>query len=594
MVLFHRTAPHLQVPREWRQCGSMRSILLLIAALLTSAVAAPPNVLIVLVDDAGYGDFGCQGHPFLKTPHIDKLHAESVRFTDFHVAPMCTPTRGQLLTGLDALRNAASSVTAGRSFLRPGIATLPQMLAGAGYRSGIFGKWHLGDTYPHRPMDKGFHAAVWMKGWGFTSAPEFSNTLFDGRCHRGAEEARFAGYVTDFCFDEAMAWMKASRDRGEPFFCYLPLHAVHAPWVVAEKFSTPFVSAAPGAAKFFGMLANIDENMGRLEAFLRESGLRENTVVVFLTDNGGTGGVRFFNAGLRGHKTEYYEGGHRVPCFVRWPAGGLRAPGDVATPAQVQDLAPTLLEFAGVEPPAKLDGISLAGLLRGIKDSLPDRMFVVQYGQSPDRPVPPEKGRSCVVWNQWRLVHGAELYDVNADRAQAHDLAAQHPDVLEKMRAHYERWWFGIEPRLAEFVPISLGAEQENPVLLTSSDWQDTYADNSNHIRDGAGGPRGGPWNVTVERAGEYEITARRWPFDRDAALDGNVDPPGKAFPIAAAKLVVAGTHHAARTLHGAKEALFTVRLPAGRTQLHAWFQDAEDRDLCGAYFVKVKRRGDE
>src|SRR6188508_2756274 len=184
--------------------------LLALAVSIVPAFAAPskPNVLIVLVDDAGYGDFSCHGHPFLKTPNIDRLHGESVRFTDFHVSPMCTPTRGQLLTGLDALRNAAASVTAGRACLRPGLPTLPEKLAAAGYRTGIFGKWHLGDSYPHRPMAKGFQAAVWVKGWGFTSAPEFTNTLMDGRCYRGAEEARFPGYVTDFCFDEAMRWMK--------------------------------------------------------------------------------------------------------------------------------------------------------------------------------------------------------------------------------------------------------------------------------------------------------------------------------------------------------------------------------------------------
>jgi arylsulfatase len=566
-----------------------RLIALLLAALSCSALATPPNILIVLIDDAGYGDFGCHGHPFLTTPNIDRLYEESARFTDFHVAPMCTPTRGQLLTGVDALRNGAASVSAGRAVLRPEFPTLPALLAGAGYRTGLFGKWHLGDSFPHRPMDKGFQTAVWVKGWGFTSAPEFTNTLFDGRCYRGGETTKFKGYITDFCFDEAMAWMK-ERAAGEeqPFFCYLPLHAVHAPNIVAEKYSALFAGKpAPG---FFGMLANVDENMGRLEAFLTETKLRDNTIVIFMTDNGGTAGVPVYNAGLRGHKVEYYEGGHRVPCFIHWPAGGLKT-GDFTAPAQIQDIMPTLLELCGKPAaPKAIDGVSLVSYLKG-GPAPADRMLVVQYGATPQVPDDPKRGRSCVIWNQWRLVHDTELYDVNADRAQARDIAAEHPDILTKMRAHYEKWWAGIEPRLPDFVPFTVGAPQENPVLLSSSDWQNLYTDNSKHIRDAAGGPSGGSWNVTVDREGDYEITLRRWPFDVDGALDGNITPPGKALPIARAKLTIAGQEREIATKPGDQEAKATLHLPAGRTQLHGWFQDSAGKDLCGSFFARVLRK---
>lgn len=200
----------------------MKSLLALLLAFVTTASAAQkPDVLIVLVDDAGMGDFGCLGHPFLKTPHIDRLHSESVRLTDFHVTPMCSPTRGQLLTGVHGLRTGVTSVTAERTFLRPEFPTMPQMFAAAGYRTGLFGKWHLGDSHPHRPMDKGFDTAVWTRGWGFTSAPEFSNTLLDGRILRGDREEKFPGYITDFCFDEAMKWMRGRQVEAKPFFCFL-------------------------------------------------------------------------------------------------------------------------------------------------------------------------------------------------------------------------------------------------------------------------------------------------------------------------------------------------------------------------------------
>ncbi len=551
---------------------------------------ARPNVLIVLVDDAGYGDFGCHGHPFLKTPHIDRLHGESLRFTDFHAAPMCSPTRGQLLTGCHGLRTGVTSVTAGRTFLRPEFVTAPQLFAAAGWRTGIFGKWHLGDSYPHRPMDKGFQDAVWTRGWGFTSAPEFSNTLLDGTVMRGTKQEKFPGYITDFCFDEAMKWMGQCKQAGEPFFCYVPLHAAHSPHTVPEKYSAPY---APRPARgFFGMIASIDENMGRLESFLTESGLRENTIVIFMTDNGGTAGVRAFNAGLRGHKTEYYEGGHRVPFFLRWPAGHLRPAGDVKELTQVQDVLPTLLDLCGVKKTGgpEFDGVNLADLLRGKATEIPDRAVFVQYGPGAGETDTngPKKDRCAVLWKQWRLVHGTELYDVEKDRAQAEDVAAAHPDVVAELRRRHEAWWATVEPRLREFEPVALGSAQENPVELTSSDWQDAYADNSKHIRDAAGGPRGGPWNVEVTQAGDYEIVLSRWPFDLGATLSGNITPPGKALPVAEAKLKVAGKELAEAVMGEARTAIFKVNLPQGRTQLQAWFRDATGTDLCGAFFVRV------
>ncbi len=573
------SAPHLPAANSAPEAGG-------------AAPASPPNVLIVLVDDAGYGDFGCHGHPFLKTPNIDRLHGESVRFTDFHVAPMCSPTRGQLLTGCHGLRTGVTSVTAGRTFLRPEFATAPQLFAAAGYRTALFGKWHLGDSYPHRPMDKGFQEALWTRGWGFTSAPEMTNTLIDGGILRGDKRDVFRGYITDVLFDEALAWMRARGAQQERFFCYLPLHAAHGPCIVPEAYSEPYKDKGP--AKFFGMLANIDANMGRLDAFLAETKLRDNTLVVFMTDNGGTAGVSTYNAGLRGGKVTYWDGGHRVPCFVRWPAGRLRAPGDVGVLTQVQDILPTLLELCGVEKKSgpAFDGLSLAGVLRGTVNELPARTLVVQFGPGfgQKEATGPQKFACAVMRNQWRLLNGAELYDTRADRAQARDVAAAHPDVVAALRADYEAWWKLVEPRLGEFVPVSLGAPQENPVLLTSADWQDQYVDNAGHIRAAAGRPRGGPWNVNVERAGEYRIELRRWPFDVPAALDGNSVPPGRAVPIRAARVEIAGVEREVRTEPGQASAVCTLPLPKGPAQLCAWFRDADGKDLCGAFYARVTK----
>ncbi|HVW03311.1 MAG TPA: arylsulfatase, partial [Planctomycetaceae bacterium] len=402
--------------------------------------AERPNVLIVMTDDQGYGDFSAHGNPVLKTPNLDRLREQSVRLTDFHVAPMCTPTRGQLMTGIDAVRNGATSVTAGRAFVRPGVPMMPEIFRNAGYRTGLFGKWHLGDNAPHRPNDRGFEEAVYHLGWGFSSAPEFANTLFDGRYFHNGKPEHFEGHCTDFWFEQAMKWMRERKQANEPFLCYLPTNAPHAPHTVGEKYSEPY--AGKGPAKFFGMIAQIDENMGRLEQFLDETGLRDNTIVIFMTDNGGTAGVKLYNAGMRGGKTTYYEGGHRVPCWIRWP-GQLGQPRDISVPTQNQDILPTVLELSGISADSlKFDGRSLAGLLTGKTESLDDRMLVVQYGQQI------EKFQSCVLWNRWRLVHGKELYDLETDPGQAKDVASEHADIVSKLRQHYEQWWAGVEPKV--------------------------------------------------------------------------------------------------------------------------------------------------
>jgi hypothetical protein len=254
----------------------------------------------------------------------------------------------------------------------------------------------------------------------------------------------------------------------------------------------------------------------------------------------------------------------------------------------MQDLLPTLLDLCGMAKPAPaaFDGQSLAALLRGRAESLPDRMLVVQYSRARL-----EQWECAVIWNQWRLVHGKELYDVRADRGQTNDLAAQHPEIIAKMRAHYAQWWTGLRPKVDEFVPCAtLGSDRQALVSLTSSDWQDVYCDNAGHIRNAVGGPRGGPWNVQVERAGEYELCLRRWPRETGLALGDSSGPGSKALPIAAGRVLVAGRAMAAAAKSTDQEIALRIRLPAGRTTLQAWFQDAQGQDLSGAFYVYVKK----
>ena len=572
------------------------------------AAETKPNVLIVMTDDQGSGDFSYTGNPVLKTPNLDRFAADSIRLTDFHVCPMCTPTRGQLLTGICALRNGATSVTAGRTFLRPGLSTMAERFSEAGYRTGLFGKWHLGDTYPHRPVDKGFTQRAYHLGWGMlNSTPEFDNPLFDGHYQHNELSKPFRGHCTDLWFDLAMAWMRRCTESKEPFFCYLPTNAPHAPHIDLEEDIKPYRGKGP--AGFFGMIAHIDRRFGDLERFLEDSGLKQNTIVIFMTDNGGTAGVATHNAGLRAGKTTYYEGGHRVPCWIRWPDGKLGSPRDISVPTMNIDIYPTLMELAGMksESPSltpkeqKLfGGVSLAGLLRGSENSLADRMLVVQYGQI----IKPFD--SCVIWNQWRLVGGKELYDVHTDRSQSRDIASDHPDMVQRMRQYYENWWNEVQPLVDEFVPISIGANQQPTVELTSGDWEGIYADNTGHVRNAVGGPTGGHWNIQIEQPGTYLFTLRRWPRQTGIALGASYDAPemgkkaaaSRSFAnIAEGRLEIRGdkfqtSKNVSADPKKGETPIIAVELPAGRVKLKAWFSDAAGEPLCGAYFVNVGLEG--
>jgi len=484
------------------------------------------------------------------------------------------------------------------------VPTMAEIFRSSGYRTGLFGKWHLGDHYPDRPGDRGFEKALWFGGWGVSSDVEFDNDCLKIRYRDGDKVTVADRYCTDFWFDQAINWMDECRRSQQPFFCYLATNAPHGPLWSQEKDAAPYRARVPGqVADFFGMIANIDENMGRLENWLIDSGLRDNTIVLFMTDNGGTAGRKVFNTGLRDGKGSYYDGGHRVPCFVRWPRGGIEGGREVKQPTQIQDILPTLIELCGLNPPSspRFDGISLGEALRNSEASLPDRMLVVQYGGRTRA----EKYDCCVIWGNWRLVKGTELYDVSRDRGQERDVSREHPDIVAKMRHFYEDWWANVEPRVYDYQPVIVGTEHENPVILSSNYWAGVDVDNHHRVSAAEGGPRGGPYHIDVATAGHYRIELRRWPFHCNEPL-GSPGPKQtvagrsledvirvrKPLPIAGAVLAVAQQELQKQTSPAVPGVVFEVELPAGRTTLQGWFRDSQGNDLCGAYYVSVERIG--
>lgn len=560
---------------------------LLFATLAIVTLAAPavaqaprrPNVLLIMTDDQGYGDLGCHGNPVLKTPNLDNLQRHSTRLTNFHVDPTCSPTRSALLTGRYSSRTGVWHTVMGRSLLRADETTLANLFATAGYRTGIFGKWHLGDNYPFRPQDRGFHEVLTFGGGAISNTPDFwGNNYFDDTLRHNGKLEKQAGYCTDVFFAAAQRFIEQNKDR--PFFAYLPANAPHQPYNVAEKYRKVYADQGVPSprAEFYGMIANIDENVGRLLARLRELGLEDDTIVIFMTDNGTAAGYNEntragFNAGMRGFKGSEYDGGHRVPCFLRWP-GRLPAGKDVTHVTAHIDLMPTLLDLCGVAAPARLafDGASLRPLLAG--KAWPERTLLV-HSQRIDHP---EKWRKCAVMtDRWRLVNGSELFDMAADPGQRRDVAATQPAVVAELRQAYERWWSDISSRFDEYCEISIGADAENPTSLSCHDWHGEPAPSQQEfVRKRV--VANGFWAMSVARAGSYEITLRE-------------QPAVAAFPIqaATARLTVGTIDVREPISAGATAMRFRVNLAAGSTRLQSWLTEA-DGTSRGAYFVDVRR----
>jgi len=314
-----------------------------------------------------------------------------------------------------------------------------------------------------------------------------------------------------------------------------------------------------------------------------------------MTDNGGMLGSHVYNAGLREGKGSIYDGGHRIVCFMRGPAGRFGTPRDIAVPTQIQDLLPTLIGICGLPIPEKtrFDGKDLAPLLLG-KGELADRMFVVQYGGR----IRPQKYDGSVVWNKWRLVNGVELFNMDVDPGQRTDISAQYPEVVAKMKAFYEQWWAELQAGLDDFIPVPVGSSHANPVFLTSNNWQEVDVDNWRRVGEAAGGPRGGAWNIQVELAGPYEIELRRWPFHTGFAIGSDgpqktvfgrpLSHAGKRIPAESAVLMAMGKEHEVHLSPADLGAVLHIKLDVGRQKIQGWFRDARKVDLCGAFYARV------
>lgn len=581
-------------------------VVFLIRSSSQSLAADHPNVVIVITDDQGYGDLSCHGNPILKTPHIDKLHSESIRLVDYHVSPTCSPTRSAFLTGHWTNRTGVWHTIMGRSMLRENEVTMGQIFKDAGYATGMFGKWHLGDNYPYRPEDRGYTEVMRHGGGGVGQTPDYwDNAYFDGSYWHNGEPEAVEGFCTDVFFDYAKRFIKTQKEAGKPFLAYIATNAPHGPMHAPEQYAAPYADQNVGLAHFYGMIANIDDNVGQLRAFLEEEGLAKDTIFIFTTDNGSSSGWKVFNAKMRAGKGSEYDGGHRVPFFLHWPASGYAESLDVHPITAHVDVLPTLIDLCGIETPESIqfDGASIRDLLDGNPKDWPDRILVTDSQRVKD---PIKWRKSAVMTSQWRLINGKELYNMQVDPGQESNVASGHPDVVERLRSFYEDWWTELEPSFANATAIYLGHARENPARLTSHDWITTGSTpwNQAHIRRAVNGDGNtGFWNVKVVEDGVYEFRLRRWPEEIEQPINAELpegDPvpgqkafratPGVAINPVKASIEIADQRATKIVSADEVETTFELELKAGTTQLATRFFTQSGEEY-GAYYVYVTKK---
>ncbi|WP_076419092.1 arylsulfatase [Colwellia sp. UCD-KL20] len=588
---------------------------------LTSSQAnKQPNIVLIVTDDQGWGDIGINNNPIIQTPNIDDLANQSVSLTNFHVDPTCSPTRSALLTGKHSLKAGVWHTILGRYMLGPEHQTLAEVLKDNNYDTGIFGKWHLGDNYPYRPQDQGFNEVLIHGGGGVGQTPDYwGNTQFNDTYFRNGNPEKTTGYATTVWFNEAKKFI--DQKRNQPYFAYIPLNAPHGPYRAPENFIQPYLDKGLNRtmASFYGMITHIDGQIGLMRKHIKARGETDNTIFIVMTDNGSsyrpTNNQNKLDAkhqlikqafpdwipndNLRGYKGSVYDGGHRVPFFISYPNGQLKA-GKYNNLTAHFDIMPTILSLAGIENTIKgMDGLNLATLItEGKDDTLSDRNVVITnqrvYHPSDKRP-------TAVAYKNWRFINEnnkEELYNIATDPSQQINVAQQHPNVLAQLKSIKQAWWnenvkLGFKDRY-----ISVGNKAENPVRLNAMDWMEVpdkqpvpwfighqpAAEEYDYIHWLTEEDKytSLPWYIDVEKKGTYQISA--YFHDIPAGT-----PIGKKYCV-----VRVNGKNTVQTVHGrASHCIVNTKLITGKQKITAWFTDNKETlaKEKAAFYVYIKHQ---
>jgi arylsulfatase A-like enzyme len=446
-----------------------------------SLAGSRPNIILVMTDDQGMGDVTVLGNTVLKTPNIDRFYGISTRFTEFHVSPTCSPTRASIMSGRHEFRNGVTHTILERERMALSTTTIAEVLRDAGYETGIFGKWHLGDEDAYQPYSRGF-TETFIHGAGgigqsyegscadFPPNQENNGKYFDNVVLHNNTIVKTEGFCTDVFFQAALGWIKKQHDAKKPYFAYITTNAPHGPMIAPDSYKQRFYDMGydDNVAGRYGMIENIDDNFGRLMAKLDAWNAWDNTLVIFMTDNGQSlrsgilngKKVDLYAGGFKTGKGSPYEGGTHVPAFWRWK-GVLGEGVDINSLVAHIDFYKTFSELAGAKIPSgiqKIDGLSMLPLLEDANAPWKDRYVFVHQGRWKKGEDPNlSKFKNCAVRSQrWRFVNNKELFDITVDPYETTDVAAEHPDVVAEFRKAYDVWWEETVPFMVnEDVPYS-------------------------------------------------------------------------------------------------------------------------------------------
>lgn len=539
--------------------------------------AKRPNIVFLLTDDQGYCDLSMHGNPIVKTPVIDNFAKESIEFTQFYASPVCMPTRASLMTGKYNYR-VGVAIDGSKTMFTEEV-TLAEALKEADYATALYGKWHLGDRYPHRPIDQGFDEAIRHTAGSMGVYPS-DNSNFDPVLLENGKYKKFKGYSMDIYTDAALSFIDSNKEK--PFFLYLATNVPHRPLEVSDEYAQPYRKQGftKKTDEVYGMVANIDHNFGRILKKLKDLGLDENTIVVFMTDNGPTDfDDDRWRMGLRGRKCWVWEGGIRVPFIIRWPEK-FKGPGKIDTIAAHIDFMPTLLQACNVKPSQdiKFDGISLMPLLQGEKPGKAfDRALYFQLHAGPL-----ELYRHFAARNQrYKLVQATnykkanvpyedlkfELFDIPADPFEKNDISAKHPEIVARLKKGYEEWFEDVTSFGPKHVPVRIRIDpvHQNPVVVTRRDWLGV-----NGIKD----TDVGYWKINIVQPGKYNVTVNL----RKAQTKKNYTT----------HIQIANITGESKIKRGKKSCVIeNLILPKGKTKLQAWL--LSEGEKYGAHSIELE-----
>jgi arylsulfatase len=567
-----------------------------------SGVEGKPNVILIITDDQGFGDLGCNGNPHVKTPNIDNFAKESVRFDEFLVSPVCAPTRSSIMTGRYTLRTGVRDTYRGGAIMAASEVTIAEVLKDAGYKTGMIGKWHLGDNYPSRPEDQGFDYTLRHLSGGIGQPGDFPNALegdssyFDPILWKNGERIQSTGYCSDVFGEAAVDFVAENHDQ--PFFLYLAFNAPHAPLQVPQEYYDMYKDIDPAAGfenderpfpdmtdiekenarKVYGMVSNIDDNLGRLFQKLDELQLKENTLVIFMTDNGPQ--HRRYIAGMRGLKSSVFEGGVRVPSFWRLPAlfSGDR---DVLNPAAHYDILPTIADICGAKIPEdrKIDGQSLVPLLKNEKTELPERFISRTW----NRHSPVKYHNVSTRNNGYKLVgtgktteglDNFELFNIKEDPFELNKIGENNSEKVSELKMEMDAWFDEMvtAPNFVNSPRAIIGTEFENPTMLNLND--------ATFIKRDGFKTEVATWEVEVAKAGKYDVIVH---FTNTIKTDCEIE-----LQLGATTLVFNFSAPDSEQLK-----IERVELPEGEVDIVPiiWLKDAGNKELKRPFYLEVNQK---